>query len=65
MSGESFSKGDFDTSSNPKTNDKSIKKKKVNKKREQHLIVMDLFLALILCHNVTPVYTAKADDASS
>ena len=27
------------------------------KRREQGDVVMDLFLALILCHNVTPVYS--------
>jgi len=32
-------------------------KRRGPRRREQHLIVMDLFLALILCHNVTPVYT--------
>jgi phospholipid-translocating ATPase len=32
-------------------------KRKGRRRREQHLIVMDLFLALILCHNVTPVLT--------
>lgn len=31
--------------------------RKKGKRREQHLIVSDLFHALILCHNVTPVYT--------
>jgi hypothetical protein len=34
----------------------SKKNKRRMKRREQHHVVMDLFLALILCHNVTPVY---------
>jgi len=38
------------------------KARKRGRRREQHEIVMDLFLALILCHNVTPVYT-PADEA--
>jgi magnesium-transporting ATPase (P-type) len=45
---------------------KSIKSKRNNKKRkrrrEQYDVVMDLFLALILCHNVTPVYTNVNED---
>lgn len=40
-------------------------KRRGPRRREQHLIVMDLFLALILCHNVTPVYTAPAEDANA
>lgn len=40
---------------------RSKPKKKVARRREQHLVVADLFLALILCHNVTPVYTPVGD----
>lgn len=36
---------------------KSKRNKKRRRRREQYDVVMDLFLALILCHNVTPVYT--------
>ena len=31
------------------------------KRREQHFIVRDLILALILCHNVTPTYPDEKD----
>ena len=40
---------------------KSAQKKVRGGRREQHYIVRDLFLALSLCHNVTPVYP-NADD---
>ena len=56
---------DFEENSANKTS-KHLKPKaykKRGRRREQHEIVMDLFLALILCHNVTPVYT-PADEAS-
>lgn len=45
--------------SNQRTNASKLSKPKrrAPRRREQHLVVMDLFLALILCHNVTPVYT--------
>jgi hypothetical protein len=39
-----------------------VKKNRGPRRREQHLIVMDLFLALILCHNVTPVYSNEDDE---
>ena len=40
----------------------SKEKKKVRGgRREQHYIVRDMFLAISLCHNVTPVYP-NADD---
>lgn len=48
-----------DQVSNQRTNASKLSKPKrrAPRRREQHLVVMDLFLALILCHNVTPVYT--------
>ena len=48
-----------DITSNPKTTKSKMSrvKRRGPRRREQHLIVMDLFLALILCHNVTPVFT--------
>lgn len=36
---------------------KPPKSKKKGKRRGQHRVVADLFLALSLCHNVTPVIT--------
>ena len=38
---------------------KPAKSKKKGKRRGQHRVVADLFLALSLCHNVTPVITVE------
>ena len=46
-----------DIYSNVKAGKSRGNKRRGPRRREQHMIVMDLFLALILCHNVTPVYT--------
>ena len=49
---------DCDEHSNARTAKSKLgKTRRRGRRREQHQIVMDLFLALILCHNVTPVYT--------
>jgi magnesium-transporting ATPase (P-type) len=48
---------DFEDASVVNKSLKSKKNKKRKRRREQYDVVMDLFLALILCHNVTPVYT--------
>lgn len=48
---------DVDTKASQRNKKKNNIIKKRGRRREQHQIVMDLFLALILCHNVTPVYT--------
>jgi len=54
---------DCEENSNVKTSkSKFAQVRRRGRRREQHQIVMDLFLALILCHNVTPVYT-PADEA--
>ena len=55
---------DFEENSNVKTSKSKPSKahRKRGRRREQHEIVMDLFLALFLCLNVTPVYT-PADEA--
>jgi hypothetical protein len=58
-------KDEFDElTSNPKTTKSKMSrvKRRGPRRREQHLIVMDLFLALILCHNVTPVYTSPSEE---
>ena len=52
---------DFDESQIHNKSLKSKRNKKRRRRREQYDVVMDLFLALILCHNVTPVYTTVED----
>jgi magnesium-transporting ATPase (P-type) len=53
---------DFDDSTIHNKSLKSKKNKKRKRRREQYDVVMDLFLALILCHNVTPVYTTVEEE---
>lgn len=55
---------DFEETSIVNKSLKSKKNKKRKRRREQYDVVMDLFLALILCHNVTPVYTTVEENDS-
>ena len=43
----------------------NVKYKKRGRKRGQHRVVADLFLALSLCHNVTPVITEEEPSESN
>ena len=42
---------------------KQARTKKRGRKRGQHRVVADLFLALSLCHNVTPVASEEPEDS--
>ena len=42
---------------------KQPKTKKRGRKRGQHRVVADLFLALSLCHNVTPVVADEPEES--
>ena len=53
---------DFEETSTHNKSLKSKKNKKRKRRREQYDVVMDLFLALILCHNVTPVYSTVEEE---
>jgi phospholipid-translocating ATPase len=52
----SFSRKEGDAS-NLKGNPMALRPNRRGKRREQTQVILDLYLALILCHNVTPVYT--------
>mmetsp|Transcript_12784 Transcript_12784/g.21617 ORF Transcript_12784/g.21617 Transcript_12784/m.21617 type:complete len:406 (+) Transcript_12784:1219-2436(+) len=52
---------DYDRGSNVRANQPKIPKRKGKRRKDEHQLVVDLFLALILCHNVTPVYTSPEE----